>query len=856
MYSNRPIPTQTPSNTGESSVYSGDVIGNLRRLGCLVLVALVASACGATSQSGELPSAASLTCDEAATAVVERLDAFLAPYRSSSVDEFFDRDDLPDLEAFQNDVANIVVQASGEPSAGCSEQDLEAEVENALSSASTDDALTATLIDAVLNPVEAEVRQVRLGPSDDLTTVLPLLASGSTISLEPGEYELEGSLLVQSELTLSGSGSDVTTLVSSAEAAVIAVLPGGDLTIFDLSVRHAGDLPASVMVSFNAPLTMADVHLSGGVADADGSGGSGLVVTADTASDEPAPSVPPPISIQRTTFTDNEAAGVAVTGMFAPTIAESTFVSTGQCGICLFDDSGGRIFANTFRSNAIGLQIGTSGDVRIDENSFSDQTTADILIDGVAAPVIVDNAFAGDGTVGIDAQDEARPEIVANSFASHAVAVSTRAASTALVSENTITGADVGILTAGTSAPEVTSNNIEDSQTAAVQVSESATGTFRGNAISSSGGAGFVIDGNAEPTVSQNTIVGGVVGVVLRGQARGAILANSLTGQDVGIEAGEQAEPQIEGNTVTGALSAGVILSGSGSVAVTDNVIAEPVEIGLQFGGDGAPAATGNVVSGGDTAVLITESSSVSFTENRLANTRFGIGVSGEARPVLSSNEIEAVTDGGISFEDGAAGEVRANRLLEVGVVGIRVAGSAAPDLVDNQIFASVPDQTGSGRDSDGTEPADAAIVIEPDEFAAGVLYTDSAGGTASGNDLFGFTIGLQVGGDAAPSLTANTVDGSGIGGVGFLWGDRGAGSAQQNRSTGTQLGFQFGDQATPQIVDNEVEAAAVAAFLFQGQATAGLSDNTCPAGIAGVVVLDTASPELGVNEGCQVLRQ
>ena len=78
---------------------------------------------------------------------------------------------------------------------------------------------------------------------------------------------------------LVGAGRDETIVESAADTAAIAVLAGGSMVMNDFTVRHTGELPASVVVAVDSSLELVNMAILGGVVDGDGGGGSGIVLT-------------------------------------------------------------------------------------------------------------------------------------------------------------------------------------------------------------------------------------------------------------------------------------------------------------------------------------------------------------------------------------------------------------------------------------------------------------------------------------------------------------------------------------------------------------------------------------------------
>ena len=820
-------------------------------LSIVAAVAMITAACTSDQGAGESTS----SCMRAAQEIVDRFDAFVEPYAELTPEEFLADPNLAGLDDFQSDVATTVVGVATNPNDDCTERDLENEVDLALQDYAGEGLLNQYLVGSVLQGLSVETRDVVVSPDDDLLAVLPLLGSGSSVTFTEGTFELNGTLLVQTELTIIGAGRGETILNSTSEAAAIAVLGEGQLVMNNITVRHTGDLPASVLIAFDAPVELVGVGISGALADADGAGGSGIVLTGAAGAEASADAVnggtlaasETVVTIDDSVVSNNAAAGIAVTSALAPNILNSIISSNAQCGICYFDAGGGKVQSTTFEANQVGIQASDSSTAEIAANNFADNEAAGILIDGSANPLISSNTFDGEDIVGIDVQDDAAPTISLNDFGPHAVAISVRGQSAATVNNNTLDGGDVGILIGGTAAPSVNANEIAQTATAAILHANESEGELRANVVIPGDGAGVVIEGTAAPSYVELTIVGGIVGMAFSQESTGQVSQSLISGQEVGIEVSGEADPTLTDNVFREIRKAGVLFTGSGAPTLSGNLFDGVAEIAVQAGGTASPLIDGNSVEGAETSILVVQESMATISNNTLTDQNFAIGVSGDATPTIKDNAITGARAGAISFDENSSGEARNNMVTDAGVVGIRVGGDATPLLDANSVFARVvlPPAEESAPDTGDTDSDEA-------QSGAGLLFVERGAGEATGNQVFGFVIGVQISDSAEPILSENRIDGAGVGGVGFLYGLEGAGEATNNVALNQQLGFQISGQATPTLTENSVEEIAVAGFLIQGTAAPELSGNDCGSVQPGIVLLDSAAPELSDNQ-CQV---
>ncbi|WP_392544071.1 right-handed parallel beta-helix repeat-containing protein [Oryzobacter telluris] len=225
----------------------------------------------------------------------------------------------------------------------------------------------------------------RVGTDDDLLTAVAELPAGSTIELAAGTHRLDDVLVLLSPITIRGAGTDTTVLESSVPDFAVLAIADGAVSVADLSLRHTGKQPASVvLVGPTASLVVTDSALSGGVANRDGTGGAGILMYDP---DARARRTTTSLEVTGTRFSGNGSAGVVLTGGHVASIAGSTFVKNAQCGVCFLDASGGSVQDSTFTDNTVG-----------------------VAATATAAPTVVGSTIRG-GEVGIQAGDRSTPVI-------------------------------------------------------------------------------------------------------------------------------------------------------------------------------------------------------------------------------------------------------------------------------------------------------------------------------------------------------------------------------------------------------------------------------------------------------------
>ncbi len=292
---------------------------------------------------------------------------------------YSDADFQADLSAAQGVIAER----------GCDPARVRADLENGLADVTPQgavaDAVLRQLTASLTGRLAPEPTTREASPGDDLADVLAALPEGSTVTLAPGEYGLSDPLVLLTGVTIRGAGRDATTIVSTAPEAAVLVLTAGRVELADLTVRHEGDAPASGMLAGPAASVVATgVRFAGGRVDAEGLGGSGVLMFAPG---EDAAGRGTTLEATDTEFADNAGGGIVLTGGHQASVVRGTFHGNGQCGICFLGAVGGSVEDSTFEGNGVG-----------------------IAVTGTAAPALLRNTIAG-GEVGFQASDQAAPVV-------------------------------------------------------------------------------------------------------------------------------------------------------------------------------------------------------------------------------------------------------------------------------------------------------------------------------------------------------------------------------------------------------------------------------------------------------------
>ncbi len=356
-------------------------------------------------------------------------------------------------------------------------------------------------------PRDAEASRTTVRPGDDVAAILARVGDGSTVTFEPGSYELTESIVVDVSLELVGAGREATTISSSAAGLALAFVGPGDLIVRDLALRHTGDDAASVLLAIEGAVTLRRVAISGGVAGTDETGaGHGIVFAFEDLEDFPPRSAEQRVGalvMSDISVTGNQGAGVVLSGDAAPRITGATISGNASCGICYTGETAGSVTASTIEDN---------------------------------------------GGIGIQVVGASHPTVEGNAVRRHEVGVLAGETSFAVVTANTLEDNQIGIQAGGTATVDAIDNVIGAAERVGISLAGSSTGTVRGNRIGAGAPVGIEVAGTASPVIEGNTVEGaGDVGLSFIAMASGRASLNTITGRDVGIQVGGSAAPESTG---------------------------------------------------------------------------------------------------------------------------------------------------------------------------------------------------------------------------------------------------------------------------------------------------------------------
>lgn len=412
---------------------------------------------------------------------------------------------------------------------GCSglREDLAEELDRLAGSTPVADSIAATLRSSLLgtaDPSDPGAEDIEVSDVEQLRAAVSNAGSGSVITLAPGTYELDQTLVFFRAVTLRGAGGDVV-LESSAEDAALLSLADGELRLEDLAVRHTGSRPGSVVVIRAGGHRLTRVEVSGARQDQDGTGGFGLTVQPALDSDDVARDV------TQSTFHDNEAGGILVGGITAPRLRDLVVRGPGGCGVCFMERAGGSLHDSAVEGHEIGVRI-----------------------DGDAAPDIRATRLRGN-RVGLAASGTgdftlAGVELVDN---------------------------DVGLELGGAGAPEMTDLLLEGNTDTGVLLGGSTAPSFSTLEIRGATEVGFVISDDAAPSVDGAVVhTSGEAGIAATGASAGMLSEVDVAGQRIGLQVDGDAAPVVRNITLDEQQDLAILLTGSSAATLRQATCDDP----------------------------------------------------------------------------------------------------------------------------------------------------------------------------------------------------------------------------------------------------------------------------------------
>jgi hypothetical protein len=340
--------------------------------------------------------------------------------------------------------------------------------------------VVANLVD-VLDGEPAR-RTARLKSGDDLGKVASALPAGSVVRLPAGEVKVDEPVVLLQDVSLVGEGRDRTRIISSARGASVVLTAPGTVKVDGLTLTHEGDASASLLLVRSGQMKLNGVHLTGaslgGRSPSDRPddpliGGSGVVLDGGEG-----------LSVTASQITDNDVAGVLVSGAARPVLRDVTITGSDTCGMCFLGGSAGTVTSSTVSDNGVGVLVAGRAAPTFETTRISDNTRAGVVAQERSRPVLRDVVVASNGPQGVAAFGSASPSLLDSVVTGHG--------------ESGV-AADVG----RSGSPEIRGNTFRNNSKAAMAFIGAGKARVSGNRCSG-GRYEIVLSGTVAPTLSDN----------------------------------------------------------------------------------------------------------------------------------------------------------------------------------------------------------------------------------------------------------------------------------------------------------------------------------------------------------------
>lgn len=342
-------------------------------------------------------------------------------------------------------------------------------------------------------------------------------------------------------------------------------------------------------------------------------------------------------------------------------------------------------------------------------------------------------------------------------------------------------------------------------------------------------------------SVSDARFAGGVSGDQTTGGGHGFVLAfensEGLPERTDFERAGNLviADSLFEGNGGAGLLAAGVA-----APAVTSSTFIDNGTCGFCAAGTAGGRVSGSTFERNQVGVQLSDASTTEIAGNTLtANAGVGVSVDGPATSAITDNTIADTGGTGVQLT-GSGHAVVSTNTLRGNPVGLLLTDTVAADVVDNTFDAhDVGVQAGG----------EAALTMTGNTITnvavAGVSVGATASAALSSTTISGAAgVGIEVTGSATATVSDNSVSGDGDAGLSVTEAATASGSA--NTIDGRRVGVQVGGTASLSLDGDQIAGSAVAGVLFtddsRGELT-GLDITASPA--AGIIVGGRARPTI-----------
>jgi parallel beta-helix repeat protein len=207
----------------------------------------------------------------------------------------------------------------------------------------------------------------------------------------------------------------------------------------------------------------------------------------------------------------------------SPGVSHCEFSGHSVGGVGLWDFSSPEIESCLVKNNKYGLGASDLCNPIIRDNDVQDNTASGIFTEGGSSAIITNNRVTGNN-VGIATGDEAKPLIENNHLEGNGGAIGCWKESSPRIIKNVIVKNMGAVVISGSSSPEISENKFMDN------------------------GGGIACTERSRVVLSENEIKRNVRGVILSGSARAMLKQNLLESNKVGVFVSDNAAVQMKSN--------------------------------------------------------------------------------------------------------------------------------------------------------------------------------------------------------------------------------------------------------------------------------------------------------------------
>eukprot|EP00667_Euglena_gracilis_P000058 EG_transcript_58 len=371
--------------------------------------------------------------------------------------------------------------------------------------------------------------------------------------------------------------------------------------------------------------------------------------------------------------------GVTLSEDANPVVQFNHITGQTQCGVLVNRGGRGVVRHNVVSECAVGVEVTAGGQSLVEANLLRDNPVG-VSVHGQSASVVTRNTITGSASVGVQSTDRGSPQVTANHILQCRTGVLISGTGEGTLERNVIQGsAEDGVLITSSGPATIARNFICESGHCGLQVAGKGLATVTGNVLFQNSVSALLCRAEAAPRITDNQVWGEKLGLQITEESRGVYDGNKFTllsGPGILVEGG--ANPTVTQNQLSNGDDAALLVRGEGTRGTF-----ERNEV-FSFRGRSAvvvvekarPDFRLNDVSesgGKQGAGLLVEAAGFGeFAENTLHHLQVGVLVTGECHAVFTANQIQTNTIG-VLARAGGRGQFRENRVYQCKKAGVQV---------------------------------------------------------------------------------------------------------------------------------------------------------------------------------------